>query len=104
MTIGLALLLACASGADDWTQYRGSDRDGVWRETGLLETFPREGLKVRWRAPAAGGFSSPVIAQGRVYLGDSIYHPAKARERIRCFDEKSGAVQWTHEVEVNYDE
>src|SRR5262245_2051782 len=104
MTFPLAFLLLAAAGADDWTQYRGSDRDAVWRAKGLLETFPAEGVKIRWRAPAAGGFSSPVIAQGRVYLCDSVYHPAKARERIRCFDEKTGAVLWTYDYEVNYDE
>ena len=101
MAILLCVLAACA---DDWTQYRGSGRDAVWRESGILETFPPEGVKIRWRVPAAGGFSSPVIAAGRVYLADSVYHPAKARERIRCFDEKSGAVLWSHEYEVNYDE
>jgi len=99
----IAMILAVAQ-ADDWTQSRGIGRDGIWAEQGLVETFPKEGLKVRWRAPAAGGFSSPVIAQGRVYLCDSVYHPAKARERIRCFDEKSGEGLWTHEYEVNYDE
>jgi outer membrane protein assembly factor BamB len=100
----MTLLLMGILTADDWTQYRGADRDAVLKEQGLLETFPADGIKIRWRAPAAGGFSSPVIAQGRVYLCDSVYHPAKARERIRCFDEKSGAVQWTHDYEVNYDE
>ena len=105
MMIEWTLLLATGSlSADDWTQYRGSGRDAVWREEGLLETFPPEGLKIRWRVPAAGGFSSPVIAQGRVYLCDSVYHPAKARERIRSFDEKTGAVRWTYDYEVNYDE
>ena len=29
-------------------------RDGVYAETGLLESFPAGGLKVRWRAPPGG--------------------------------------------------
>src|SRR5262249_4726383 len=33
--------------ADDWPQWRGPNRDGVCRETGLLESFPDGGLKVR---------------------------------------------------------
>src|SRR5205814_5199457 len=36
--------------ADDWPQWRGPNRDGVWRETGILESFPASGLAVRWRA------------------------------------------------------
>src|SRR5262245_46838735 len=99
MTLLLAMILA----ADDWTQYRGSNRDGVWRDQGLLETFPADGLKIRWRVEAAGGFSSPVIAQGRVYLCDAVYHPVKAKERIRCFDEQTGAVLWTHQYDVDYE-
>jgi hypothetical protein len=67
----LPLLLPAALRADDWPQWRGPNRDGVCGETGLLESFPAGGLKVCWRAPAGWGFSSPVVAQGRVYLADS---------------------------------
>ncbi|MBI3858050.1 MAG: PQQ-like beta-propeller repeat protein [Planctomycetes bacterium] len=101
---GWTLLLFTVAGADDWTQFRGPGRDAVLSEKGLLENFPAEGLKIRWRVPAGGGFSSPVIAQGRVYLHDSTSQPPKAGERLRCFDEKTGALLWTHSYQVNYDE
>ena len=48
--------------ADDWPQFGGPTRDGVWNETGIMQTFPAEGLKVRWRASVGGGLSSPVLA------------------------------------------
>ena len=48
--LGLLLLLADASRADDWPQWRGPNRDGVWRETGIRESVPAGGLKVLWRA------------------------------------------------------
>ena len=48
--------------ADDWPQWRGPLRDGVWRETGILERFPPEGLPVRWRTPVGPGFSGPAVA------------------------------------------
>src|SRR5262249_41060149 len=41
--------LAGPAGADDWPQWLGPQRDGVWRETGILEKFPKGGPKVRWR-------------------------------------------------------
>ena len=44
-------LLPGALRADDWPQWRGPNRDGVCAETGLLQLFPAEGLKVRWRVP-----------------------------------------------------
>ena len=37
--IVLLLTAFCAS-ADDWPQWRGLDRDGVWKETRILQTFP----------------------------------------------------------------
>jgi outer membrane protein assembly factor BamB len=90
--------------ADDWPQWRGPNRDGVCPETGLLETFPARGLKVCWRAPVGWGFSSPVVAQGRVYLADSVVVKPQARERVRCFDETSGKVLWTHTYPVAYED
>jgi outer membrane protein assembly factor BamB len=98
------LLRPSASRADDWPQWRGPHRDGVCEESGLLETFPAEGLKVRWRVPAGWGFSSPVVAEGRVYLADSVVEKPQAKERIRCFDEATGDVLWTHIYDVTYED
>jgi outer membrane protein assembly factor BamB len=81
--------------ADDWPQWRGPNRDGVFAETGLLETFPAEGLKVRWRAEVGWGFSSPVIAQGRVFVSDARLQEPKILEQVLCFDEATGKSLWT---------
>lgn len=88
---------------DDWPQWRGPNRDGACLETGLLETFPAGGLKVYWRAPAGWGFSSPVVARGRVYLADSVVVKPQAKERVRCFDETTGKVLWAHIYAVAYE-
>src|SRR5438477_247300 len=45
--LGVLLLLVPAR-ADDWPQWRGPDRDGVWHEKGIPDKFPAGGLKVRW--------------------------------------------------------
>jgi outer membrane protein assembly factor BamB len=100
----LQLLRSAALRAEDWPQWRGPNRDGVCHETGLLESFPPKGLKVRWRVSVGWGFSSPVVAQGRVYLADSEVVKPKARERIRCFDETTGQALWTHVYEVAYED
>ena len=69
--VSMALMSLCvAARAEDWPQWRGPNRDGVWSETGILQTFPTEGLKIRWRAPVGPGWSSPVVARGRVYVTD----------------------------------
>ena len=64
------LALAVSLRADDWPQWLGPQRDGVWRETGIVENLPTNGLKFRWRTPIGGGYSGPAVAKGRVYLMD----------------------------------
>ncbi|OAI53475.1 hypothetical protein AYO44_15960 [Planctomycetaceae bacterium SCGC AG-212-F19] len=98
----LILLVAAPLRAEDWPQWRGPNRDGVWTEAGILETFPAEGLKVRWRVPVGPGWSSPVVAHGRVYLTDSQLMPPKGKERVQCFDEATGKSLWTHSYDVSY--
>ena len=39
----LFLLIGPPCFADDWPQFRGPNRDGVCRETGLLKQWPAEG-------------------------------------------------------------
>jgi len=97
------IALAFASRAEDWPQWRGSDRDGVWHETGIQKKFPAEGLPVRWRAPVGYGFSSPVIAKGRVYVTDALVDRPKVRGRVLCFEETTGKLLWTFSREkTNY--
>src|SRR5215471_21372554 len=96
VSLGLLGLLAVTVRADEWPQWRGPNRDGVWAETGVLGSFPPGGLKVRWRAPAGPGWSSPVVAQGRVYLTDSELNRPQAQERVLCFDQATGKPLWTH--------
>lgn len=102
VALALPLLLGVTVRADDWPQWRGPNRDGVWSETGILESFPPDGLKVRWRAKVGPGWSSPVVAKGRVYLTDSELKKPKAQERVHCFEEATGTLLWTYSYEVTY--
>ena len=98
----LCFLASTAARADDWPQWRGPNRDGIWRETGILESFPPGGLKIAWRAPVGRGWSSPVVAGGRVHLTDVRVEDKKATERVLCFDAASGKPLWTHRYAVDY--
>jgi hypothetical protein len=54
--------------AADWPQWRGPDRSGVSRETGLLKTWPAEGPRLVWKFDKAGlGYSAPAVVGGVVY-------------------------------------
>src|SRR5690349_9294162 len=104
LTIVIAVLV-CAVGnlrAEDWPEFRGKGRRGEWTETGILEAFPPEGLKVLWRAPVKGGYSSPSVAAGRVFLTDfAVVNGLKGIERALALDEKTGHIIWTREWEAD---
>src|SRR6266478_4602789 len=54
--------------ASDWPQWRGPNRDGVWTESGILSSFPSTGLLPNWKVPVGFGYSTPIIANGMLYL------------------------------------
>jgi len=89
--------------ADDWPEWRGRGRVGLWSETGVLTTFPAGGLPVSWRTPIRAGYAGPAVAGGRVFITDSQRIKANdAVERAVAIDEKSGRVLWTQEWRTNY--
>ena len=104
LAAALTLLLAFSVRAADWPQFRGPNRDSVWTETGILQTFPAKGLKIRWRAAVGPGWSSPVVLRGRVYLTDMRLEKPRAWERIQCFKESTGRRLWSRESELVYPE
>jgi len=100
----LALLLSvvmCVR-ADDWPKWRGLNRDAVWKERGILQAFPKEGLKLSWRVPVGRGFSSPIVARGRVYVTDVELISSNALERVLCLEEATGKRLWTHQYAADY--
>src|SRR6201988_1535454 len=93
---GIVLVFAMAgqvmaqAGAN-WPQWRGPNRDGVSKETGLLKQWPAEGPPLVWKAIGAGrGYSSFSVANGRLYTmglrGD--------REFVVAFDIATGKEVW----------
>ncbi len=88
--------------ADEWPQWRGPDRDGTWRESGLVTTFPGPELAVRWRAPIGSGYSGPTVADGRVYVTDRLAEPQQV-ERVHCLDWQTGNSQWTYTYDCPYE-
>lgn len=118
MTLALLATLAlspAAARADDWPQWFGPKRDGVWREQAVLEKFPAQGLTAKWRTPIGAGYSSPAIAGGRVYVTDrklkagaqNPQNPFDRRkiagvERVLCLDAQDGKVLWQDEYDCAY--
>lgn len=82
---------ALAQSAANWPQWRGPNRDGISKETGLLKQWPAEGPPLAWKANGAGrGYSSFAISNGKLYTmgvrGD--------REFVVAFDVATGKEAW----------
>ena len=82
---------AVAQTAALWPQWRGPNRDGISKETGLLKQWPTEGPPLVWKATGAGrGYSSFSISGGKLYTqglrGD--------REFVVAFDVATGKEAW----------
>jgi outer membrane protein assembly factor BamB len=89
--------------AEDWPEFRGRGRLGVWTETAIIEKFPPQGLSVLWRTPVRVGFAGPAVADGRVFVLDYMQtRRPKGTERALALDEKTGRILWTREWEVDY--
>ena len=105
-TFWTAIFVVCAAAVihgDDWPEFRGRGRLGVWNETGIVEKFPAAGLKVLWRTPVRAGYAGPAVADGRVFVLDYVETTRpRGTERAIALDEKTGKVLWTTEWPVNY--
>jgi outer membrane protein assembly factor BamB len=117
VTLGVAglLLTATALRADDWPQWLGPQRDAIWRETGILDTFPKGGPLIKWRKPIGAGYSGPAVANGRVYVTDRVVAKGAKMpksgfdvraipgvERLLCFRESDGELLWQKEYDCPY--
>jgi outer membrane protein assembly factor BamB len=94
---------AAARGVEDWPEVGGKGRLNVWNETGIVETFPKDGLKVLWRTPVRSGYTGPAVSNGRVFLLDwQVTKLPFGTERALAFDEKTGKLLWTQEWQADY--
>lgn len=86
---GLCLLMTAVATAGDWPQWLGPERNGLSGETVVPWTDPPN---VAWRRPAGSGFSSPVVADGRVFLHTVV--PDSEEEQIVAIDVQTGKEVW----------
>ncbi|OHB68613.1 MAG: pyrrolo-quinoline quinone [Planctomycetes bacterium RBG_13_62_9] len=91
--------MALAADQPQWGQ--DFSRNMVSNETGLVEDFdPATGKNVKWVAPLGSeSWATPVVAQGRVFLGTNNDPPRDPRHKgdrgvLLCLDEKDGHLLW----------
>ena len=81
--------------AGDWPEMRGPGRDGVSRETGLIDRWALNGENFLWRVPY-GGRSAPIVMGNRVYVQNPAGRGTDLQERVMALDADSGNVIWEY--------
>lgn len=97
----LMLGAATASGAADWPQWRGPERDGRSPETGLLGSWPAGGPPLAWQAAGLGsGYSSLSVVGERLYtLGD-----LADGQHVLALSRKDGSLLWKSKIGPVWDD
>jgi outer membrane protein assembly factor BamB len=86
----LVLPLLLAAGMQDWPQFRGPDGQGHAAGDGFPIEWS-ETQNVTWKVPVAGrGWSSPVVAGGRVWLTTAAKAGKDTSLRLLAFEIDSG--------------
>ena len=86
----------------EWPMWRGPEQNGISRETGLVDRFDAAGGEnVLWINKEAGGISTPVILNGRLYT--IVRHKPGTRqeqEKVLCLDAATGEKLWENRHNV----
>jgi outer membrane protein assembly factor BamB len=86
------------AGAEDWPCWRGARQDGISTETGLSTKWPEDGPKQLWKVGLSGGFSAPVVADGKLFLQTK----EKNQEIVLCLDAPTGKEIWRYRYDCDY--
>jgi len=98
ISICLASLLIVPSAiAQDWSQWRGPQRDGALATFQSPATWPEQ-LKLKWKVTVGSGHSSPVVAGKRVF----VLTRENEREVIAAYDLNSGQPVWRDSYTAEY--
>ena len=85
----LTLLLAGNVMAQDWTQWRGQNRDGALASFTEPRVWPEQ-LTQRWKVEVGLGYATPLVVGDRIYL----FSRQEENEVMSALDATSGKVLW----------
>ncbi len=94
--IAAGLLFASVAVAEDWPTFRGPNRDGICKETGLLKEWPKGGPPKVWTARGLGfGYGTPIVADGKIFgLGT-----VGGKEVLWALKEADGSPLWSEVID-----
>ena len=84
--------------ANDWPQYLGPSRNGVYAGPALADTWGANGPKVVWRKQVGQGFAGPAVVGNRVIL----FHRVGNEEVLESLDAATGNSTWRYAYPTRY--
>lgn len=101
VAVGFTLSFLASTGqTENWPQWRGEGRAGLWREVQLPEQLCQDKIEKRWSTGLGGGFSGIAVVDGKVLTMDQ--QKDRQLERVVCLLSQDGSNIWTHEYEADY--
>lgn len=91
------ILAATAASAQEWTQWRGPARDGFVSAKNAPDAWP-ESFKRIWRVEIGEGYSSPVVAAGRVF----VHTRRDPEEIVAAFNLADGKLVWEQKYQAQF--
>ena len=97
-TLALTLLTAAiTANAQEWTQWRGPARDGSVSGKNVPAKWP-EAFQQAWRVEIGEGYSSPVVAGGRVF----VHGRRDPEEIVAGINLADGKVVWQQKYQADF--
>ena len=95
VVVSCALAASLSAAPTDWPQWRGPDRDGLSKETGLLKEWPKQGPPLAWKASGVGkGYSTVSVVDDRIFtIGD-----LDDGTQVIALNAKTGKILWTSKL------
>lgn len=90
MCAGAVLWIAQGAAAQDWSQWRGDNRDGKAAEFSAPATWPKE-LNKKWEVTLGDGVATPSLVGDRLY----VFSRQDGNEIARCLNAADGSEIWS---------
>ena len=84
--------------ANDWPQYLGPSRNGVYAGPALADAWGANGPKAVWRKQVGQGFAGPAVVGNRVIL----FHRVGNEEVLESLDAATGDSVWRYAYPTRY--
>src|SRR5262245_39496699 len=90
----LALTVACCALAQDWPQWRGTNRDARAAQFTAPKTWPKQ-LTQKWKVTVGEGVATPSLVGDKLY----VFSRQEGNEITRCLDAVAGKELWQEKYE-----